>query len=201
MAAETDAARVRVLAARDALGEEIDALEASVRAAIDIPARVRRSPARAAGVAGGAAFLVLGGPKRLFGAARRAVFGAPAAMPARMLPNEIEKTLRDLGDDGDKVRGALERDFAAYTRGAAKERRAASLATTVARPLMTRGLKAAAEWFLRTDDEGFQARLSEVRRRAAASAGKPGDRPLRGEGAAGLPSANGDDPKVNGNPR
>ena len=198
MASETDAARVRVLAARDALGEEIDVLEASVRAAVDIPARIRRSPARAAGVAGGAAFLVLGGPKRLFGAARRAVLGAPAPLPERMLPDEIEKTLRDLGDDGDKVRGALERDFATYTRGAAKERRAASLATTVARPLMTRGLKAAAEWLLRTDSEGFQARLSEVRRRAAASAGKPGDRPVRGDGLAGEPSANADDPMVMG---
>ncbi len=185
MASETDAARVRVLAARDALGAEIDALKGSVRAAVDIPARVRRSPARAAGVAGGAAFLVLGGPKRLFRAARRAVFGAPAPLPERMLPDEIEKTLRDLGDDGDKVRGALERDFAAYTRGAAKERRAASLATAVARPLMTRGLKAAAEWFLRADGEGFQARLSEVLRRAE-SAGKPGER------------RSGDDPNVNG---
>ncbi len=198
MASETDAARVRVLAARDTLGEEIDALEASARAAVDIPARIRRSPARAAGVAGGAAFLVLGGPKRLFGAARRAFFGAPATLPTRMLPDEIEKTLRELGDDGGKVRGALERDFAAYTRGAAKERRATSLATAVARPLMTRGLKTAAEWFLRTDDEGFQARLSDVRRRAVDSAGRRGDRPTGDDGPAGEPSANADDPTVTG---
>jgi hypothetical protein len=169
VAAETDAARDRVLAARAALGNELDALEASARAAIDIPAKVRRSPAKAAAVAGSAGFLVLGGPKRLFGAARRAVFGPTAGLPKRMLPDEIEKTLRQLGDDGDKVRGALERDFADYAKQAAKENPpvSAMLATNVARPLIRRGIKAAGEWFLRTDDEGFAARLAEVRGRAA----------------------------------
>jgi hypothetical protein len=168
VATETDAARDRVLAARAALDDELQALEASARAAIDIPAKVRRSPAKAAAVAGSAGFLVLGGPKRLFGAARRAVFGPTAELPKRMLPEEIEKTLGKLGDDGDKVRGALERDFAAYAKEAAKQNPAvtAMIATTVGRPLLQRGLKAAGEWFLRTDDEGFQARLTEIRGRA-----------------------------------
>ena len=53
MATETDAARDRVLAARAALGEELEILEASARAAVDIPAKIRRSPAKAAAVAGG----------------------------------------------------------------------------------------------------------------------------------------------------
>lgn len=169
MAAETDAARDRVLAARAALGDELAALEASARAAIDIPAKVRRSPAKAAAVAGSAGFLVLGGPGRLFRRARRAVFGPTAGLPKSMLPREIEKTLRQLGDDGDKVRGALERDFADYAKQAAKENPpvTAMLATSIARPLIRRGIKAAGEWFLRTDDEGFQARLAEVRERAA----------------------------------
>jgi hypothetical protein len=174
VAAETDAARDRVLAARAALGDELDALEASARAAIDIPAKVRRSPAKAAAVAGSAGFLVLGGPGRLYRRARRAVFGPTAGLPKRMLPKEIEKTLRQLGDDGDKVRGALERDFADYARQSAKENPpvTALLATSVARPLIRRGIKAAGEWFLRTDDEGFQARLAEVRERAAEEVGK-----------------------------
>ncbi len=167
MATETDAARDRVLAARAALGDELEALEASARAAVDIPAKVRRSPARAAAIAGSAGFLVLGGPRRLFGAARRAVFGPTADLPRRMLPDEIEKTLRKLGDDGDKVRGALERDFAAYAKEAEKDRGIAPLlSTTVAKPLLTRAGRAAAEWFFRTDEEGFQARLAEVRDRA-----------------------------------
>jgi hypothetical protein len=174
VATETDAARDRVLAARAALGDELDALEASARAAIDIPAKIRRSPAKAAAVAGSAGFLVLGGPGRLFRAANRAVRGPTASLPKRMLPDEIEKTLRQLGDDGDKVRGALERDFADYAAQAAKERPPvrAMLATTVARPLIRRGIKAAGEWFLRTDDEGFAARLGEVRRRATEEVAK-----------------------------
>jgi hypothetical protein len=166
VATETDAARDRVLAARAALDEELEALEASARAAVDIPAKVRRSPAKAAAIAGSAGFVVLGGPRRLFGAARRKVFGPTADLPKQMLPKEIEKTLRKLGDDGDKVRGALERDFAAYAREAEKDRGIGPLATAAARPLLLRGAKAAAEWFFRSDEAGFQARLAEVRERA-----------------------------------
>ena len=166
MATETDAARDRVLAARAALGEELEALEASARAAVDIPAKIRRSPAKAAAIAGSAGFVVLGGPKRLFGAARRKVLGPTADLPKQMLPKEIEKTLKKLGDDGDKVRGALERDFAAYAKEAEKDRGIGALATAAARPLVLRGARAAAEWFFRADEAGFQARLAEVRERA-----------------------------------
>jgi hypothetical protein len=180
VATETDAARDRVLAARAALGDELDALEASARAAIDVPAKIRRSPAKAAAVAGSVGFLVLGGPKRLFRAANRAVRGPTAPLPKRMLPDEIEKTLRELGNDGDKVRGALERDFAAYSRQAARERLglAALLTTTVAKPLLNRAVRTAGEWLFRTDDEGFAARLAEVRERAAREVGK-----RRGDGS------------------
>jgi hypothetical protein len=183
VATETDAARDRVLAARAALGDEIDALEASARAAVDIPAKVRRSPAKAAAIAGSAGFVVLGGPKRIFGAARRAVFGPTADLPKQMLPKEIEKTLKKLGDDGDKVRGAIERDFAAYAREAEKDRGVGAIASAAARPLLMRGAKAAAEWFLRPDEDGFQARLSEVRERARDEVEK-----RRPEGKATLPS-------------
>jgi hypothetical protein len=174
VATETDAARDRVLAARAALADELDALEASARAAVDIPAKIRRSPAKAAAVASGAGFLVVGGPGRLFRRARRAVFGPTAGLPKSMLPKEIEKTLRQLGDDGDKVRGALERDFADYARQAARANPpvSAMLATSIAKPLIRRGIHAAGEWFLRTDEEGFAARLAEVRERTAAEVAK-----------------------------
>ena len=81
VATETDAARDRVLAARAALGDELEVLEASARAAVDVPAKIRRSPGKAAAIAGGTAFVVLGGPKRVFRAGKRAVFGAPAPLP------------------------------------------------------------------------------------------------------------------------
>jgi hypothetical protein len=188
VATEADAARDRVLAARAALGDELEALEASARAAVDIPARIRRSPAKAAAIAGSAGFVALGGPRRLFRRARRAVFGPTADLPRQMLPDEIEKTLRKLGDDGDKVRGAIERDFAAYAREAEKDRGIAPLlSSTVAKPLLSRAGRAAAEWLFRADDEGFQARLAEVRERAKGEVAK-----RRLDGASG-PAAGEDD--------
>ena len=95
--ARTDAARAEVLAARQGLEDEVVGLEASARAAVDIPARLRREPAKVGGAAVGAAFLLLGGPKRVFRRARRAVFGKDADLPKSMLPDEIEKTLRSSG--------------------------------------------------------------------------------------------------------
>ena len=47
----SDSARADVLAARAALTDELERLEASARAAVDVPAKVRRNPVKAAGVA------------------------------------------------------------------------------------------------------------------------------------------------------
>jgi len=168
VATETDAARDRVLAARAALGEELEVLEASARAAVDVPAKIRRSPAKAAAIAGGTAFVVLGGPKRVLRRGKRAIFGAPEPLPDAMLPEEIEKALRALGSDGSKVRGALERDFAAYAKQRERDRAGtrALLLLTVARPIMSGATKAITKWAFRTDEVGFQARLAQVRERA-----------------------------------
>ncbi len=173
MATETDAARDRVLAARASLGEELETLEASARAAIDIPARIKRSPAKAAAVVGGTAFLALGGPKRIFRAGKRAVTGEPEPLPPSMLPKEIDKSLRALGDDGKKVRGALERDFAAYAKQRAKDRSGLRtlIVLTVARPLLAGAAKAAAGRLFNPDEEGFQARLTQIRDRARRQSG------------------------------
>ena len=46
-----ESARTQVLAARALAGEELVRLEASARATVDIKARVRRSPVKAAGLA------------------------------------------------------------------------------------------------------------------------------------------------------
>ena len=168
MATETDAARDRVLAARASLGEELETLEASARAAIDIPARIKRSPAKAAAVVGGTAFLALGGPRRVFRAGKRAITGEPEPLPPSMLPKEIDKSLRALGDDGKKVRGALERDFAAYAKQRAKDRSGLRtlIVLSVARPLLSGAAKAAAGRLFSPDEEGFQKRLASIRARA-----------------------------------
>ncbi len=174
MATEQDAARDRVLEARSELAEEVQVLEASGRAAIDIPARVKRSPAKAAALAGGLGFLALKGPQRLFRGARNVGRGKPAELPDRMLPDEIEKALRKLGRDGDKVRGALERDFAAYAKQSQKDRKGlvSILLLAVARPLLERGAKAAGDVLFTPDPDGFSARLAEVRGRVREGAEK-----------------------------
>jgi hypothetical protein len=168
VATETDAARDRVLAARASLGEELETLEASARAAIDIPAKIKRSPGKAAAVVGGTAFLALGGPKRIFRAGKRAVTGEPEPLPPSMLPKEIDKALRSLGDDGKKVRGALERDFAAYAKQRAKDRSGLRtlIVLSVARPLLSGAAKAAAGRLFSPDEEGFQKRLAKIRQRS-----------------------------------
>ena len=172
MAAEQDAARDRVLAARAALDEELTELRGSARAAVDIPSKVRQSPAKAAAVAGGVAFLVLRGPQRLWRGLREKVTGRPAPMPSRLLPKEIEKTLGKMGDDGDKVRGTLERDFAAYVKEKQKDRRGmvSILLLGLIRPMISRGARRAGEFLMSPSPEGYPTRLDEIRARAGATA-------------------------------
>jgi hypothetical protein len=168
VATEQDAARDRVLAARADLDEQLDILQASGRSAIDIPAKIRRSPAKAAAVAGGAAFLALKGPQRLFGRARRVARGPAAEMPKAMLPEEIERTLRSLGDDGDRVRGALERDFAAYAQTAHKGRDQVRTLVLlgVIRPVLFRVTRAALDRLFAPDQLDVADRLAAGRGRA-----------------------------------
>jgi hypothetical protein len=174
VATEQDAARDRVLAARSELAEQIELLEASARAAVDIPAKIRRSPAKAAGLIGGVAFLALKGPQRLFRFAREQVRGEPEPLPKRLLPDEVEKTLRKLGDDGEKVRGALERDFAAYAKKSAKDRQAVGsvLLMALGRPLATRAARAIGDAIFSPNPEDFSTRLAEVRERAGQGVGR-----------------------------
>ena len=100
-----------------------------------------------------------------------------------MLPEEVEKTLRKLGKDGDKVRGALERDFADYAKKSHKEREGLKtvLLMAVARPLLGRGAKAASDLLFSPDPEGFSGRLAQVRAQASGSA----DRAREGAERAG----------------
>ena len=172
MASEQDAARDRVLAARAGLESELDTLRASGRAAIDIPARIRQSPAKAAALGAAVGFLLLRGPQRLYRAVRKAIFGTPAPMPKKMLPKEIEKTLRSMGEDGEKVRGTLERDFAAYVKKAEKDRKGLLSVALMAmlRPMLARGAKRAGEYLFSPSPEGYATGLDEVRARAERAA-------------------------------
>jgi hypothetical protein len=195
VATEQDAARDRVLAARADLGEQLQILEASGRAAIDIKAKVRRNPARAAAIAGGVGFLALRGPQRIVRRTRHAIFGQPTPMPKSMLPEEVDKTLRSFGDDGEKVRAALERDFALYAKQANKQRLSLKtiLTVAVARPVLLAVSKRVVTSLFAPQEGDFTARLAEVRARAErgleqVTAGAPvADATLDGPPADDLP--------------
>jgi hypothetical protein len=188
----TDAALAQVVAARAELADDLEQLEAAGRAAVDIPAKIRRAPAKAAGVAAGAAFVALGGPKRVFRRARRAVMGEEEDLPSELLPKEVEKTLRKLGTDGRKVRGTLEREFARYLDTRAKERKkegvlaaGVALATGVLRPITLRAGKTLAERALDPDRPSFEEQLQKIRARRSgepASAGPDEGGPRGGAG-------------------
>jgi len=183
--ARTDAARSEVLAARAGLDEELVRLEASGRAAVDIPARLKREPAKVLGTAGGAAFLLLGGPKRVFKGVRRAIFGPDADLPKSILPPEVEKTLKKLGPDGEKVRGTLEREFAEYLDEKAPQRRERDLGATAAvllggvlKPVTERLGRQLAERALDADPASFAEGLRRARpRRNGTTAGHNGPTP------------------------
>jgi hypothetical protein len=190
----TDAAVARVVAARAELAGEVDRLEASGRAAVDIPARVRKSPAKAAGVAAGAAFLVAGGPKRLFRRAKRAVTGKEEELPSELLPKDVDKALRRIGADGKKVRGTLERDFAKYLDDRAKERKkegivAAGLAlgTAALRPVAIRAGRTLVERMTNPDSASFEEQLEKLRsRRRGDGSDDEGTEPAGPRSGAGL---------------
>jgi len=180
----TDAALAQVVAARADVEEQVDRLEAAGRAAVDIPAKVRDNPAKAAGVAAGTAFLALGGPKRLFRRAKRAVTGKDEELPSELLPKEVEKTLRKLGTDGKAVRGTLEREFANYLDDRAKARKkegvvatASALALSALRPIAIRTGRQMAERMLDPNGPSFKEQLERIRerRRTGAEAGAPRD--------------------------
>jgi len=176
--ARTDAARAEVLAAREGLSAEIDRLEAAGRAAVDIPAKIRREPLKTAGVAAGAAFLVTGGPGRVFRRIRRAIRGPEAELPKSMLPDEVDKALRKLGSDGDKVRGTLEREFAKYLEEHAPERRdrdlgavTALLLANLAKPFTQRAGRRLAEELFSPEGSSFSEAVERIRARREAGRG------------------------------
>jgi len=114
---EVTAALLALEAARADTAASLDAITDASKRALDLPAKVRRNPVKTAAIVGGAGFLIAGGPRRIM----RYVVGR--ARPeerdphAGLLPDEIEKVLKDSGlADDPAIRRALDDDFADYLR-------------------------------------------------------------------------------------
>jgi hypothetical protein len=113
MADEVAAARQEVANARLAAEAEIDEMGGAVRAAVDIPTKLRREPLKYGSIGAGVAFLAIGGPKRVIKAVERRVL--PGRHVRQLTPKEVERSISHLPEqDQDEVRAHLERDFAAY---------------------------------------------------------------------------------------
>ncbi|HEX5450920.1 MAG TPA: hypothetical protein VFW86_00895 [Candidatus Limnocylindrales bacterium] len=123
MGEATERALQEVAAARAGLTVQVDELASATRSAVDIPAKVRRNPLRSAGLAGGAAFLAVGGPKRVLrGALDRFGRRRKAPAPLSLLPDEVQRAVEDLGADAAGVRDQLERQFADFLDARRRER-------------------------------------------------------------------------------
>ena len=95
-----------------------------------------------------------------------------------MLPPEVEKTLRKLGADGDKVRGTLEREFADYLEEKAPQRKQRDLGAVAAgllggalRPLTMRAGRQLVERLFESDDATFGDALRRARGRQTGRSG------------------------------
>ncbi len=113
--ADVAAALEELQAAREAASAALDELNVAAQSALDVPAKIRRNPVKTAALAGGAGFLLVGGPRRVARFVARQVRPVARDPYDGLLPDEIEKVLRDTGvADDPEVRIALEADFAEY---------------------------------------------------------------------------------------
>jgi len=196
--ARTAAARAEVVARRQILLDEVIGLEAATRSAFDIPAKIRSAPGKTAALAAGAAFMVLGGPKRTYRAARRAVFGPKANMPKSMLPDQVDKVLRALGDDGDRVRGVLEREFVDYLDKNKPVRESRDLKGTISelggnllRPATSEAGKRLASELFRPEGGSFNDVMERIKARRAGRSASDGPVPGSSGGADVIGPAHG----------
>jgi hypothetical protein len=139
---------------------------------VDVPAKVRRNPVQTAGVAAGAAFFVLGGPGRLFRRVKRAVVGPEKELPNSILPEDVDKALRRMGEDGEKIRGTLEREFARYLEEHKEERDnrnlgavAAVLLANIAKPLTAQAGRRLAQQLFSPEGGTFTEAVQRIRAR------------------------------------
>jgi len=114
---EVTAALLALDAARRGAEGALDEMTDATKRALDLPAKVRRNPLKSAALVGGTGFLLAGGPRRVLRFAVGRVRPESRDRYAGLLPEEIEKVLKDSGLARDpEIRRALDEDFADYLR-------------------------------------------------------------------------------------
>jgi hypothetical protein len=158
----------------------LDELSAATQSALDVPSKIRRNPLKTAALVGGAGFLIVGGPRRML---RYAVGRVRPSKPdpyAGLLPDEIERVLKDAGLARDpEIRRALDQDFAEYLRSKGRydpePTAARSLWRTfdrVAGPLGTASARVLVERIMEADRERA-SQLADARKRAREKGSRP----------------------------
>jgi hypothetical protein len=148
-------------AARAEVEASLDQLSSATQSALDIPAKVRRNPVKTAALVGGAGFLLAGGPRRVIRGALRTVRPERPDPYAGLLPEEIEKVLRDVGlADDPEIRRALDQDFAEYLKSKGRYDPQPTAATSfwrtfdrLAGPLGTAGARILVQRLMEADRE------------------------------------------------
>jgi hypothetical protein len=108
------------------------------------------------------------------------LFGPDAELPKSLLPPEVEKAVRKLGTDGERVRGTLEREFVSYLDERSKIRRKRDLGATVSlllgnalKPASLRAGRELAERLFAPEAPTFGRAVERIRARREAGKGTP----------------------------
>jgi hypothetical protein len=119
-----DRTRVEIAAKR----AELDATAAELRAALDIPARVRENPLPVVGVAAAVVFLVVGGPKRVLRALRSGAASKKALEEYEALPGPmrawVDVVTEAAGPSGAKAREDWMEELRRWRREPVRDRKA-----------------------------------------------------------------------------
>jgi hypothetical protein len=138
MGATLDETRVELEAQRARVRATAQRLEAATRHALDMPARIRENPIQTAAIAGGLAFLVLGGPRRVVRKVRQTVRGSDAERAYAALPGSLRALIDSVapgrGDARDEARRQLALALHAWREDPKNRRRAERLASETLSP-------------------------------------------------------------------
>ena len=128
--------RVEVSAQRAEVDRTAQELQARVRRALDIRAKIRENPVLIGGLAAGAVFLVVGGPIRVLRAARRRIAPTRVEQAYDTLPTSLQRWVdtasEAIGPKAEEARRTLAEELQRWRRDPADKKRARQLAKEMA---------------------------------------------------------------------